>query len=657
MKKEGALMRLSRRSRAVVASFFLCLNLIGVLQAAPAPYSHGDPSDLEQYMLELINRARTNPALEGRFLDQINTSYSKQSRADHPEYFTNLPGEFSAYPAVPPLAFNPALLRTSREHSADMLSNNYFAHDTPSGLTPFNRMSNAGYAYGTAGENITGMGCSSASDVLESHYGLMVDCYNINDVAEHLGHRLNLLDADFKEVGIGFAGTHDHGDGTQDFGSQHSNPLCFLVGVVYRDRNSNGQYDPGEGVSNVLVTPNVGGNTALTSSSGGYAVPIAAVETNTITTNLPLNLGTSSWSQVEPYDTSFRKARLDSATTVTMDITFSGSNLPSSGLSHVSLKRPVLIKYTLKGADNYSYNLTMVTSLNVKADYVVGSQATPSPSATPSPTAAPSPAASPTPSPAASPTPAPHTIDFPQPAVQTYSPGGTFELRASIAGGSVTYSSSNPKVVKITGGTALIVGTGKCQITASESGRGNAIPVTRTVIVNKGTQTLSSFSSIGSKTFGDPPFSITAPAASSGLPVTVSVLSGPAKLSKGKIRLTGAGTVTVAAHQPGNALYTKAPQVTTSFSVAQASQTIAAFAAIADQTYPLTKPLRVIAPRASSGLRVSLVVKSGPATLKKSKSGYILNCTASGTIVLAANQAGNAKYLSAAEVTTTFHVR
>jgi uncharacterized protein YkwD len=191
-------------------------------------------------MLELINRARMNPAQEGRFLDQVNTPYSRMARSDHPEYYTNLPGEFSAYPVAPPLAFNPELLKTAREHSADMLSNRYFAHNTPSGITPFDRITDAGFEYEIAGENIAGMGCLTASDVLESHYGLMVDCYNISDATDHLGHRLNLLDPAFKEIGIGFSGNQDNGYGTQDFASRNSNPNCFIVGVVYRDKNSNG---------------------------------------------------------------------------------------------------------------------------------------------------------------------------------------------------------------------------------------------------------------------------------------------------------------------------------------------------------------------------------------------------------------------------------
>lgn len=55
--------------------------------------------------------------------------------------------------------------------------------------------------------------------------------------------------------------------------------------------------------------------------------------------------------------------------------------------------------------------------------------------------------------------------------------------------------------------------------------------------------------------------------ASSGLPVTFSVLSGPAMVKDGTLVFTGLGTVTVLASQPGNDAYLAAADVTRSFVV------------------------------------------------------------------------------------------
>ncbi len=86
----------------------------------------------------------------------------------------------------------------------------------------------------------------------------------------------------------------------------------------------------------------------------------------------------------------------------------------------------------------------------------------------------------------------------------------------------------------------------------------------------QGSQTIS-FPSIADQTVNEAifsPFTITnaSPEASSDLPVKVTV-SGPAKLSGDKIRLTGTGTVTLTAGQVGNAKYNPAPNQSINFVV------------------------------------------------------------------------------------------
>ena len=50
----------------------------------------------------------------------------------------------------------------------------------------------------------------------------------------------------------------------------------FIVGTVWEDSNSNGQYDPGEGLAGVTVMPDKGTYYAVTANSGGYAIPVTA---------------------------------------------------------------------------------------------------------------------------------------------------------------------------------------------------------------------------------------------------------------------------------------------------------------------------------------------------------------------------------------------
>jgi formylglycine-generating enzyme required for sulfatase activity/5-hydroxyisourate hydrolase-like protein (transthyretin family) len=160
-------------------------------------------------------------------------------------------------------------------------------------------------------------------------------------------------------------------------------------------------------------------------------------------------------------------------------------------------------------------------------------------------------------------------------------------------------------------------------------------------------QSISAFASVGKKTFGDAPFAVTRPSATSGQAVILKVKSGPATISGNIVTITGAGPVVLAANQAGDANYSAATEVTTSFTVMKAAQTIAAFTPIPNKMIS-DAPFAVAVPVASSGLLVSMSVKSGPATI----SNNIVTITGAGIVTIAANQPGNDNYNPATEVTT-----
>ena len=76
-------------------------------------------------------------------------------------------------------------------------------------------------------------------------------------------------------------------------------------------------------------------------------------------------------------------------------------------------------------------------------------------------------------------------------------------------------------------------------------------------------------------TVGAPPITLSA-TASSGLPVTFSVTSGPGTVSGNSLTITGAGTVVVAANQAGNASYSAAATVSHTIVVNKATLTVTA---------------------------------------------------------------------------------
>jgi sugar lactone lactonase YvrE len=92
---------------------------------------------------------------------------------------------------------------------------------------------------------------------------------------------------------------------------------------------------------------------------------------------------------------------------------------------------------------------------------------------------------------------------------------------------------------------------------------------TGTLVIAKAPQTIT-FTPLPDRTFGDAPLDLTA-TADSALPVSFSVLSGPATLSGNTLTLEGAGTVTIRASQPGDTNRLAATPVDRSFTVAKAA--------------------------------------------------------------------------------------
>jgi uncharacterized protein YkwD len=53
---------------------------------------------------------------------------------------------------LPPLTYDERLSEIARSHARDMVLRSYFAHETPEGESPFDRMAHAGYHFAYAGE-------------------------------------------------------------------------------------------------------------------------------------------------------------------------------------------------------------------------------------------------------------------------------------------------------------------------------------------------------------------------------------------------------------------------------------------------------------------------------------------------------------------------
>jgi len=228
-----------------------------------------------------------------------------------------------------------------------------------------------------------------------------------------------------------------------------------------------------------------------------------------------------------------------------------------------------------------------------------------------------------------------------------------FTLSASAGSGlPITYAiASGPAT--ITGSTVHLTGTtGTVVIAANQAGNNTycaAPQETQTFTVSCTPQTIT-FNTIPGKITTDPDFTITA-TTSSALQVTFTVISGPAMITGSTIHLTDTtGNVVIAANQAGNNTYCAATQVTQSFTVSCSPQTIT-FNSIPNKI--TTDADFTITANASSALQVTFTVISGPAMI----TGSTIHLTdTTGTVVIAANQAGNNTYCAATQVTQSFTV-
>ncbi|MFF4243327.1 sigma-70 family RNA polymerase sigma factor [Streptomyces sp. NPDC001822] len=104
-----------------------------------------------------------------------------------------------------PVTGNSKLTTAASRHSADMVARDYFSHTSPDGTDPGARITAAGYRWSTYGENI-----AKGQQTPES----VMDAWMNSE-----GHRANILNCAFKEIGIGREDSSGGPVWTQNFGA------------------------------------------------------------------------------------------------------------------------------------------------------------------------------------------------------------------------------------------------------------------------------------------------------------------------------------------------------------------------------------------------------------------------------------------------------
>ena len=248
-----------------------------------------------------------------------------------------------------------------------------------------------------------------------------------------------------------------------------------------------------------------------------------------------------------------------------------------------------------------------------------------------------------------------NTITFP--ALASVSMPGPAPVPAATAssGLPVTYTSNPATVCTVSaGGGITLVAPGTCTITASQPGDAShvaATPQNQAFMIAAVTNVIT-FAAPPSTQFGSAPPALGA-TASSGLSVeyTSNSTTVCTVTLEGVLTLVSAGTCSITASQPGDATFAAAAQVTRTFSITPASNTI---------NFP--QPPDVLL--SSGSLTVPAVATSlqpvsfaaSPSSVCSVSAAGVVSLISAGSCSVTASQAASATYAAAAPVARSFNV-
>ena len=243
-----------------------------------------EPTPLEQELMEHLNRIRLDPQGElSTLFTDLDPLVARDADADEAiNYFGDPTAEevqldWSSLLPVAPLTWSDSLHESAVGHSLLMAEYDQQSHQFPNEPGLMDRVQAAGYEDDlgmSVGENVF----AYANSVFHSHSAFAIDW-----AVDNRGHRVNLMAATYREVGIGIITDYDFDTEvgplivTQDFGSRASFDQPHLLGVVFDDLDEDGWYDSGEGLGDVTIEMESAEHSyTLTSmSAGGYQMEVA----------------------------------------------------------------------------------------------------------------------------------------------------------------------------------------------------------------------------------------------------------------------------------------------------------------------------------------------------------------------------------------------
>lgn len=135
---------------------------------------------------KIENKNESNSNLHNNKVNSENNTFTNYQKE-----VLNLVNKERSNRGLAPLKLNDSLSNVATIKSQDMIDKNYFDHTSPTYGSPSNMINKFGISYNSMGENIA-MGQSSPEEVM-------------NSWMNSPGHRKNILNPNFTELGVGVA--------------------------------------------------------------------------------------------------------------------------------------------------------------------------------------------------------------------------------------------------------------------------------------------------------------------------------------------------------------------------------------------------------------------------------------------------------------------
>ena len=138
---------------------------------------------------EITTQATTEKVTQTTTEAATETTTSAQS-GSYAQQVLNLVNAERAKHSLSPLTLNSSVSRVAQAKAEDMKNNSYFSHTSPTYGSPFDMLKQFGISYSTAGENIA-KGQKTPQAV-------------VNAWMNSEGHRANILNKNFTQLGVGY---------------------------------------------------------------------------------------------------------------------------------------------------------------------------------------------------------------------------------------------------------------------------------------------------------------------------------------------------------------------------------------------------------------------------------------------------------------------